>query len=69
MSALQRLVNFLFPKPWQQCTPPTEEERLAQWERRLGEWRAQQRLRAARVARDFDARAGVRLYFSPRLPQ
>lgn len=66
---LRRFLNFLFPNPWAQCQPPREEERLAQWERRLGEHRAQQRLRAARVAKDFDARAGVRPYFAPRLPQ
>jgi len=33
--------------PWSQCTPASPAERLAIYERRLGEHRARQRLRAA----------------------
>jgi len=33
--------------PWSQCTPASQAERLAIYERRLGEHRARQRLRAA----------------------
>ena len=35
--------------------PPTEEDRLAAWEIRLGEWRAQERRRAARGRQLFAA--------------
>jgi hypothetical protein len=69
---VRRVRNFLFPNRWSGCNEPLPEERLATWERRLGEHRAQQRLRQARVHRDIDARAArsptVRVGQRPRLP-
>jgi len=68
MSAARALSKFFMPRPWAGCTPPAAAERLAEWERRRGEHRAQQRLREARVAQAFDELAGVRPAISPRLP-
>ncbi|MGH8121296.1 MAG: hypothetical protein ACREPT_00815 [Rudaea sp.] len=66
---IRALWNFLFPRsPWHGCQPPTDAERLAQWEIRRGRERATQRLRAARVQQVFDLRAGVRAAINPKLP-
>lgn len=63
------LRSLLFPpSPWRQCHVPTNGERLAQYERRLGEHRAQQRLRDERMAQAIDARAIVRPVVTPKLP-
>lgn len=51
------------------CTPPTEAERLAAYERRLGEHKALERLRQARVAQLLDERAAVRPVIRPKLPE
>lgn len=59
---------FCQPDRMKGCKPLTEEERLAEWERRRGEHLAQERLRQARVHRDFDARATVQRRIKPRLP-
>lgn len=65
----RRLWNFLFPPdPWAQCEPPTEAQRLAMWERRRGEYLAEQRLRQARVSQLIDMRASVRRKITPMLP-
>lgn len=48
--------------------PPSDAERLAEWERRRGEWRAAERLRQHRVQTAFDARASVHPVTRPRLP-
>lgn len=47
---------------------PTPAERAAQWEVRLGQHRAEQRLAAEARAQAFDARHIVRPVVSPRLP-
>ena len=47
---------------------PSEAERLAQYERRRGEYLAAERLRHARVAQAIDARATVQPKVTPRLP-
>lgn len=47
---------------------PSNVERIAQWERRMGEWRAAERLRQHSAAQAFDARASVQPYITPRLP-
>ena len=67
-SILRRLLTSR--DPWAQCTPPSPAERLAHYERRLGEHRARQRLRAAAVQHVVDqhAAARVRPRVSPRLP-
>ena len=65
------LQSLLKPRdPWAGCTPPTDAERLAQYERRLGEHRARQRLRAAAIQHVVDqhAAARVRPRSQPRLP-
>lgn len=56
--------------PWAQCTPATPAERLAQYEIRLGQHRARQRLRAAAIQHVVDqhAAARVRPRIQPRLP-
>ena len=56
--------------PWADCTPPTDAERLALYERRLGEHRARQRLRAAAIQHVVDQHtaARVRPRIQPRLP-
>lgn len=48
---------------------PSEAERLAQYERRRGEFLAAERLRHARVAQAIDARATVQPKVTSRLPQ
>lgn len=49
--------------------PQTPVERLAQWDRRMGVYRAEERLRAHRAMIDFDARASVQPKFTPKLPK
>lgn len=52
--------TLLFPpKKMQGCRPPLDAERLAQWEIRMGQFRARERLRKARVHADMDARAVI----------
>ena len=68
---MKLLKSLLAPRSrWAQCTPPTEAERLAQYERRLGEHRARQRLRAAAIAHVIDHRCAARVAprAQPRLP-
>lgn len=67
---LRSFLTHLFCPPPRMagCTPQTESERLALWERRLGEERAQRRLRDARVAQLIDERAIVRVKVTPKLP-
>ena len=65
------LRSLIAPRnPWAHCTPPTEAERLAQYERRLGEHRARQRLRAAAIAHVIDHHSAARVAprVQPRLP-
>lgn len=65
------LQSLIRPRnPWAQCTPPTEAERLAQYERRLGEHRARQRLRDAAVRHVIDQHSAQRVQtrIVPRLP-
>ena len=68
---IRRFLSALFfPAPRMAgCTPPTEADRLAAYERRLGEHKAQERLRQARALQVFDDRATVRPKISPKLPQ
>ncbi len=71
MTIAQRLWRFLFPPSrWQGCHAPTDYERLADYERRLGEHKAAQWMRNERIAQVFDARTaeGVRQPFTPKLP-
>jgi hypothetical protein len=71
MSLLTRLSRFLFPPSrWQGCHAPTEYERLAAYERRLGEHKAQQWIRNERIAQVFDSATAqrVRPKFNPKLP-
>lgn len=67
-SLLQSLIR---PRDaWAACTPPTEAERLAAYERRLGEHRARQRLRDAAVCHVIDQHCAqrVQIRIVPRLP-
>lgn len=69
MNAIRALWQFLFPpSKWQQCQPMTDAERLAAFEIRMGQWKAAERMRAARVAQVFDDRATVRPKIQPKLP-
>jgi hypothetical protein len=67
-----RFLRFLFAPPsrWNGCHQPTDYERLAAYERRLGEHKANQWLRNERIAQAFDARTSesVRAPFQPKLP-
>lgn len=70
MNIFFRLLHFLFPPSRMAgCTPPTKAERLALYERRLGEHRAQERLRDARIEQLCDERAIVRPKITPKLPE
>jgi hypothetical protein len=63
------LRRLLFPPSrWQGCHAPTEYERMAAYERRLGEHKASQWMRNERVAQAFDARAAVQPKVTPKLP-
>lgn len=65
----KRLLRFLFPpSQWEGCHAPTAYERMALYERRLGEHKAQQWMRNERIAQVFDQRATVRQKFTPKLP-
>jgi hypothetical protein len=71
MTIAQRLWRFLFPPSrWQGCHAPTAYERLADYERRLGEHKAAQWIRNERIAQVFDSRTSesVRRKFTPKLP-
>lgn len=61
---------FAPPSRWRGCHAPSQYERLAEYERRLGEYKAQVWLRNERVAQAFDARTSqsVRPKFTPMLP-
>lgn len=48
---------------------PSPVDRVAAWERKMGEWRAEQRLRQHRALVAFDERATVQPKITPRLPQ
>ena len=48
---------------------PLPMDRLAAWELRMGEHKAQERFRQARVDMLFDERATVQAKVSPRLPK
>ena len=71
MRITQRVVRFLFPKPWTQTTPMRPEERLAQWELRKGQWRAEQALAAAQSYRVLDAYSASKAAppIRPKLPK
>jgi len=61
--------KFLFPpSKWARCQPMTEAERLALYELRMGQHKAEQRMRAARVSQVIDNRATVRPAIKPKLP-
>lgn len=47
---------------------PSPVDRVAAWERKMGEWRAEQRLRQYRAQIAFDERASVQPKITPRLP-
>ena len=69
--AVNRLLRFLFPPSrWQGCHAPTDYERLADYEIRLGKHKAAQWLRNERIAQAFDARTSesVRPKYEPKLP-
>jgi len=67
---LKRLLTFLFPPSrWTGCDPPTRAQRLANYELRLGQHRAEQRMRAERVDQLFDERASVQPKVTPKLPR
>lgn len=69
MNIVKRILRFLFPPSrWQGCHRPSDAQRLAAYEVRMGEHRAQQRLRAERIAQQLDAVAIVRTKVTPRLP-
>jgi len=71
MKLLQRLSWLFFPPSrWQGCHTPTDYERLATYERRLGEYKAQQWLRNERIAQVFDQATASRVKsaFTPKLP-
>lgn len=55
---------------WAACTPPSDAERLAAYERRLGEHRSRQRLRDAAVRHVIDQHSAQRVQtrIVPRLP-
>lgn len=68
---MQFLKTLIRPRnPWAQCTPLTPAERLADYELRLGQHRARQRLRAAAMQHVVDQHtaARVRARIQPRLP-
>jgi hypothetical protein len=67
---IARFLRHLFcPAPRMAgCTPKTEADRLADWEIRLGQHKAQERLRQARAAQLLDERAIVRTKVAPKLP-
>jgi hypothetical protein len=68
---LRLLKSLTVPRDgWAQCTPPTDAQRLAAYERRLGEHRARMRLRAAAVQHVIDQHTAdrVRPRIVPRLP-
>jgi hypothetical protein len=66
---LIRLLRFLFPPHRMAgCTPLRDEERLAEYERRLGEHKAQRRLREARVSQLLDEKTVIRPKITPKLP-
>lgn len=69
MKPLLAIWRFLFPPSrWAKCKPQTPAERLAQWEVRRGQDRAEQRLREARMAQAFDYRSTLNLAIKPKLP-
>jgi hypothetical protein len=66
---IRRLLRFLFPpSPWKGCHAPTAYERMAAYERRLGEHKAQNWMRNERIAQVFDSRATVQAKVAPKLP-
>jgi hypothetical protein len=71
MNILARIWKLFFPPSrWSRCQPMTEFERLAAWELRTGQHRAEKRMRAARVAQAIDeyTSSTVRPYIAPKLP-
>lgn len=48
---------------------PSPVDRLAAWERKMGEHRAEERLRKYRALVAFDERASVQPHITPRLPR
>lgn len=48
---------------------PTPVERLAQWDLRMGAYRAEERIRQHRAMIDFDHRAAVQPKVTPKLPK
>lgn len=67
---IRRFLTHLFCPPPRMagCTPRTEAQRLADYELRLGQHKAAERLRQARAAQVFDQHAIVRTKIEPKLP-
>lgn len=59
---------FAPPSRWRHCRQPTAAERAAQWELRLGQHKAAERLKQAARAQALDARHIVRPTVTPNLP-
>jgi hypothetical protein len=69
MSFAKSIWRFLFPPSRMQgCTPQSKAQRLAEYEIRMGQHRADERLRAERVDQLFDQRATVQPKINPQLP-
>lgn len=70
MNIIARIWRVFFPPSrWQYCQPLSEAERKAYYEIRLGQHKAAERMRQARVAQVFDDRATVRAKIQPNLPK
>jgi hypothetical protein len=64
-----KFIRWLFPPSrWSRCHEPMPWERLANYERRLGEFKAMQRMQDAERQQRFDAKAIVRPSIKPKLP-
>jgi hypothetical protein len=69
MTLWQRFNRFLFPpSKWSGCDAPSDYDRLAAYEIRLGQHKAKQWLRNQRIAQVFDSRATVQPKVTPKLP-
>jgi hypothetical protein len=69
MTLWQRFNRFLFPpSKWSGCDQPSDYDRLAAYEIRLGQHKAKQWLRNQRIAQVFDSRATVQPKVTPKLP-
>jgi len=57
----KRLSRWLDGDRWRQCNVPTPGERKAEWQRRLGEAKAEEELRKERLGQAFDLMASRKL--------